>query len=451
MSNGGVDERLKRIYSILSQDDDEDRACEDIPESACRELPRNYVLNVFNGAATKLSEIIAGPRILLPWLLTAIGAPVFLIGMLMPIRYAGALIPALAVSGQLRRFSVRKWFWVWAGAVEATCLVLMIAAAWWLSPTWAGFSIVALLALFSIARGTGSVAFQDVVGKTIGRGRRGEMLSRRTLLGGALSVCFGIALALWIGGSNDLGMYLGLLLVGAGLWALAALFFAAMAEQPGATEGGRNPLSEGRAGVRLWQAAWGYRRYITARALLLSVELGAPFYVLQAHHSISGHMDMLALLLIASALAQVLSSPFWGRFSDISSRRVMIIAGLIGAGAAALALAFPDFPPMWRNSYVFAVIFGILGFAESGVRLGRKTFLIDAVAEKERPTYIAFANTLMGLLTLLSMVLGILPQVYGPSAALAALALLSLAGAAAAQRMPEARNFSETVSADATA
>lgn len=446
MAEISANDRLQRIYAILSNDDAEDRACEAIPDSACSNVPRNYVLNVFNGALTKLAEQLAGPRLVLPWLLTAIGAPVFLAAMLMPLKHAASLLPQLAVSGQLRRFSMRKWFWVCAGLAQAGCLMLMIVAAWWLPPRYAGFAIVALLGLFSAASGTGSVAFQDVVGKTIGRGQRGEMLSRRSMLGGMLAVVFGIVLKFWVGSSNDLGLYLGMLLVAASLWALAALLFAAMAEQPGATEGGRTPLGEGRAGMQLWRTVSGYRRYIVARGLLLSIELAAPFFVLQAHHILGDKVGTLGLLIVSAALAQVLSSPFWGRFSDASSRHVLVAAGLLGAVAALFALVLPSLPPAWNNPYVFAVVFGLLGLAESGVRLGRKTFLIDAVSEQARPTHVAFANTIMGAVTLLAIVLGVFPQLLGPGSALGVLALLAFSGAIASLRMPEARDFADTAS-----
>jgi hypothetical protein len=80
----------------------------------------------------------------------------------------------------------------------------------------------------------------------------------------------------------------------------------------------------------------------------------------------------------------------------------------------------------------------LLGFAEAGVLLGRKTFLIDQVDPTERTTYVAFANTAMGVATLLFGFLGILAQVYGIGTLVVILILLGLAGAAASFFLPEA-------------
>jgi hypothetical protein len=67
--------RTDTAYMILSGDDRPDRACKSIPDSSCTNLPRNYVMNVVNGTASKLAEQVASAKVALPWLLGAIGAP----------------------------------------------------------------------------------------------------------------------------------------------------------------------------------------------------------------------------------------------------------------------------------------------------------------------------------------------------------------------------------------
>lgn len=192
MDNGA---RIDSIYSFLSGDDS-DRTCKAIPEEACEEASKNYVLNVLNGAATKWAEQLAGLNLVLPWLLSTLGAPAYLPGLLMPVKQAGSLLPQLAVSGVIRKFSRRKWFWVGAGATQAVVLLLMIPAILTFAPLSAGLAIFGLLAIFSIASGVGSIAFQDVVGKTIPQGRRGRLLANRAMIGG------GLTYRNWVGFAN---------------------------------------------------------------------------------------------------------------------------------------------------------------------------------------------------------------------------------------------------------
>jgi hypothetical protein len=93
--------RIKLVYTILSGDDEFDRACKIIPDSLCTNLPLNYVLNVVNGAASKLAEQVASGKVVLPWLLSTMGAPASIVGFLLPLRQAGTLLPQLVVSGMM--------------------------------------------------------------------------------------------------------------------------------------------------------------------------------------------------------------------------------------------------------------------------------------------------------------------------------------------------------------
>ncbi len=75
----GKNDTIEKAYQLLTIDDD--RACRDIPDSACREAPGNFFLNAGNGALTKLAGQIASPGLVLPWLLSAMGAPSSLSGL----------------------------------------------------------------------------------------------------------------------------------------------------------------------------------------------------------------------------------------------------------------------------------------------------------------------------------------------------------------------------------
>jgi MFS family permease len=92
----------------------------------------------------------------------------------------------------------------------------------------------------------------------------------------------------------------------------------------------------------------------------------------------------------------------------------MIYAGLIGALTAIFALGFALLPSVIQTSYVYGIVFVLLGIAEAGVRLGRKTYLLDYLDEKDRPTYIAFANSSIGVVTLgIGALLGLVIQYFG--------------------------------------
>jgi len=438
MSDGET--RLSRAYEWLSGDDDADRICAAVPDSECRHAPRNYLLNVLNGAASKLAEQIAGPRLVLPWILSSAGAPAMVVGALMPIKQAGSLLPQLAVAGYLRARPRRKWFWCGAGLTQAACLMLMALLLGLSDGIVLSAGVLLLLLLFSLASGTASIAFQDVTAKTVGKGVRGGLLANRALVGGVLAMGAGAVLHVQGAPEHDLAM-LGLLVAGAILWGLAALAFAAIREAPGATQGGRNPLAETRSGWRMTTTQPVYRQFLIARCSLMAVELGAPLYVLLAEQR--GGVGLLGLLVASLALADILSSRIWGAMADRGAHRVLAAAGVCGLLSALglAALAATEAVPSWS----FALPFALLGVAEAGVRLGRKTWIVDASQEAARMTATAFSNTVSGVIALALSGLGLtafassLAPVFGVAA-------LSLFGAVVAWRLPADAEIRDTAS-----
>ncbi len=229
-----------------------------------------------------------------------------------------------------------------------------------------------------------------------------------------------------------------LLFGGAVLWLIAGLAFAGMTESPGAVAGGRNALGEAAAGFGLLRKAPWFRRFLLVRAVLLSVELAGPFYVLYVKHLFPGQPKALGLIVIAAGLAAALSSPFWGRFADLSSRKVMMLSGIMAAVTGAGALTLELLPPAWSSPYLVAAIFILLGFAEAGVLLGRKTYLIDRADPERRVTFVAFANSAIGVVALFFGALCLVAEAFGLSWLIAILAMLGLVGAVLSSLLPEA-------------
>jgi len=431
----------RTLYRWLTDDDGQQRACSDLPEEACRHAPRSFALNAANGACTKLAEQLASPGLVLAWLLENVGAPVALVGWLEPLRRGGSMLPQLAVSAQIRARRIRKWFWVGAGLIQAAALAAMAAAAVGLDGLAAGVAILALLAVFSIASGVGSVAFSDVVGKTVDQGKRGQLLAVRASVGGALTLVAGVGLRLGVGEEAGVWLYAGLLLSAAALWAVAAALFAGIGEHPGETEGGANALSEVRAAGHLLADGGGFRRYLLARAVLLPVELAIPYYALHSRRLGLEARD-LGVAIVAVGIANLLSSPLWGRTADrVSSRLVMVLGGLVSAAATGVALGLDAWAPDNVPAVAYAPVFFLAGLAIAGVRLGRKTYLVDATEARTRSLYVSLANTLIGALTFAWGLLGLLADATSIRTLLLVLLGIAIAGTAAARWMPEAAHM----------
>ncbi len=181
-----------------------------------------------------------------------------------------------------------------------------------------------------------------------------------------------------------------------------------------------------------------FRQFVVTRALLLATAFSLPFYVALAVERTGATAAGLGQFLLASGVAAAISAPLWGRHADRSARKTMIAAALIGAalGAAVFALVAVD-SPMLDDRRSFAALFLLLSLAHTGVRIGRKTYLVDLATRETRAAYVAVSNSLIGLLLLGGSAIGIVAEQFGTAAVILLLALAALAAAASALRLPE--------------
>ena len=291
----------------------------------CRRVP-------FNAGA-------AVDKTTLTWMMDAIGAPVALTGLLVPVRESGSLIPQLVIAAFVRRRPVRKWVWVVGSLLQALSVLAIGLTAWILGGVVGGVAVIASLAVFSLARGLSSVAAKDVLGKTIPKTRRGRVNGFSASAAGLVTLGVGAALVATGADDGSPTTFLTLLAGAAGLWVVAAALYSRIIEWPGATEGGGNALAEAVGMLALLRDDRPFRDFVIARALLLCSALSAPYYVILARRHDAGIAGQLGFFIIAGGLASSLSAPFWGRMADWSSRTVMTVAALITSSLGCLAVA----------------------------------------------------------------------------------------------------------------
>ncbi len=426
----------ENIYDKLTNEEDA-RVCDDISEESCRETPKSFVLILASYLLTKLGDAIASPKTTLAWLTSVVGAPAFVLGLLVPIRESGSMIPQLFIGSAIRRMPVRKWVWVAGSVAQCFCIAGIGVVAIFLEGIAAGFAILGLITLFSLSRGFCSVAAKDVLGKTIPKPKRGQLTGWSASLAGLLSVGVGIVLMLPLAGDID-ATTLGLLLVGAGaLWLIAAALYSNVGEFAGETGGGRNAM-EALARLRLLATDKPFRRFVMTRALLMCSALSAPYYVALAQKNLGSPTYLLGAFVAAAGVAGLVSAPVWGRFADRSSKHVMIVAAIVTSAVGLLTFMFDRFlPAAGQTVWFLPVAYFVLSVAHNGVRVGRKTYVVNLASGNQRTDYVAISNTVIGVLLLLVGSVGVLAPVIGNGGVIGLLALMGLAGAALGTTLPK--------------
>ena len=404
----------------------EHRVCNDIPEEVNQYQPRNFLTHAISLAATKSGDGLADSKLVLAWLLGAIGAPMMIVGLLVPVREALSLLPQLFIADRVRVLSKRKWAWVAGSAAQGLCVLAMAVVGTTLDGPAGGWTILSLLAVFALARSICSVSYKDVLGKTVSKRTRGAATGTAGTIAATVVLIFGVALSIGIVPLTITSICLALAVAGA-LWIGAACLFATIAEPPGATEGGANGQHRSLAQVGLLARDPQLVRFIVVRALLISTAIAPPFLLALAGAQSSSNLGELGLYVISASTASIASTYVWGRFADRSSRIVLVLAAaiaaavLVSAGALSLAAASPELV-----HGAMPLLFFILMIAYQGVRLGRSTHIVDMTDPERRAAYTALSNTIIGILLLASGGFGLLVEVAGTEALMVLFAIMCL-------------------------
>lgn len=402
--------------------------------------------NLLSGSCAKLAEKIAGTRLVLPQLLTLVGVPVFFVGLMQPIREAGSLLPQIFFGGLVRRFPRRKWFWTGAALVQAlsvAAIFLIAVRTSSIGPFAAGVLVLCSLALFSLASGIASVAFKDVLAKTVARGRRGALLGARATLGGFLGLAAGFVIVAYLrrfdeegGSAFELAFLFGPAVL---FWVLAALSFAAIREGPSDTQEEGSALEDALHGLRFLREG-DFLLFLGARGLLAAVPLAIPFFVLEITGARPSPRS-LGLPIVMISLAEILSGPVWGRLSDRDSARAMFLGGALFVCSVFVVLFAPQPAGVWRPYLFQPGLFFLLGLGYGGIRLGRKTYIVDAAPARFRSLFVAVANTCIGLIIFAWGGLSVVAEILSPGSILFVLGLAGAAGTGASLLLKDPVDF----------
>ncbi|MEJ6473901.1 MFS transporter [Pseudoalteromonas piscicida] len=425
----------ENIYQKLTNED-EARACKAIDDKACKEVPGNYLLILLSQLFSKLGDALLNPKITLPWLMQSLGAPAFMISALVPIRESGSLIPQLVIGQWVRQHAKRKLLWSLGAMIQAGCVVLMAALAWQQTENILyAWLVLALLVIFSIARSLSSVSSKDVIGKTIPKQKRGQLSGQAASVSGFVTITFGVGLFLAATQLEQVNFVITLALA-ALFWLIGAFIFAQINEYEGATEGGESGLSKIKQELSLLKTDDTLRRFIMARGLLLSSALIPPYFTVLAQQHISNGAWVLAILLAVSGFASLTSGAFWGRLADKSSKQVMILGAIMTVTITSVLLIISLFYAALLEAVWFIPLcyFGI-AIAHQGVRVGRKTYVVDMAEGNKRTSYVTLSNTIIGVILLLTSLLGIIASIFSINVLLGLYIIITLLGIVMTNRL----------------
>lgn len=447
----------KVYYALVRRSEDGE---DDLPSSVSENVATNGLRLVAAKTLQSSGDQIVNPSTVLPWLFSVLGVPSALTGLLVPIRQSGSMLPQAFITPFVVQVKKRKWVFVAGALVQGGAVALMAATAALGQGLAAGLIIIAALVIFSLGRSLSSISSKDVQGRIIPKGERGQLNGLATTASGVVAITLGVGIRL-VGGDDLSAAALAWLLAGgAALWVAVAAVYATIREpseektrsdqgasSENATEGKASENTTGGSDnwfIQTFQMLRDdkpFRKFVAVRSLLLVSSLSPPFIVTLSIEAGADSLAGLGGFVVASGFASVIGGRLFGRFADRSSKRLMAV----GAGVAStiilvtvLLVALVDSADGgWLGNLLFVVAYFGLTLMHTGVRVGRKTYVVDMAKGDRRTTYVAVSNSAMGLILL---VVGALTSVLAALSilwALVALAAMGFAGVVGGLRLPD--------------
>lgn len=419
------------LYEAIVEDDDA-LGADTVDPEVVEAVPGNALRLVGAVTLQKVGDRIADPKTVLAWLVPVLGAPAGVTGLLVPVREAGSLLPQASLMPVVKARPRRKGVWMAGGVGQATAVAGLAVTAATLDGLVAGMALLACLACFALARAGASIAYKDVLGRTVPKGQRGRVSGLASMTSGLVAIAVGLGLRA-IGPADTAAPLAIALGAAAALWVLAVVVFAGIDEPAGevADHDDGDGLS---LAWRLLREDPPFRRFVRTRALLLVSALSPPFVVTMAGAGDEATLGGLGAFVVAQGLAALIGGRAWGGMADRSSRLTMTWAA---AAAATVTVAFLLAEPRLPGPWVHVGAYFLLALVHEGARLGRKTYVTDMAEGDQRTSYVASANTAMGVLLLGVGAVTAALAALGPAVALAALAVIGAAGALSGRSLPE--------------
>ena len=429
---------FEKLYRYVNNEKEE-RVCTDITEDACKHAPKNYFLILISNVLTKLGDTMSNPKTVLTWLMSYVNSPVYLISLIVPIRESGSMIPQIALASYVNTKAIRKWIWIVGAIFQCIAIASIGFIALYFEGATAGWLIIIAVIIFSISRSLSSLSSKDITGKAIPKTRRGRLKGYTTSVSGILVLAVGIYILYNSKEDADITFYSYLIFFAAAMWLVASLVYSRIKEFPGETTSKKEASKENGiiSKFSLLKTDTRFRNFVIARSLLLCSALTAPYYVLLAQKYVGKESYLLGLFIIAKGIASIISSPIWGKLADKSSKNVMAIAVLIASGLGILIFCIITFVETFRDvNWLYPVAFFILGIAHEGVRMGRKTYVVDMATGNDRTNYVSVSNTIVGIILIITGGLSALVSLISTEGIILVLSLFGVYGAYRSYKLP---------------
>ncbi len=402
-----------------------------------RHFVRNAALIGLENAGFLVAIAFIGANTVLPTFITRLGGSAIMVGLAATCQTAGWLVPQLFGAGLLAG-KTRILPYLLRPLYAGRPVILVVAGMTVLLGERSPFLLLAVLYLailvFFIMDGISSVAWFELIAKTISPDRRGRLYGTAQIAGGLGGIAVGGLVAVILSSPRlPFPVNYALLFGISGVTFLLNIIPFLFVREPvleAASRGPASPVSARdflRSLLRILRSDRTFTRLTGSRLLFGLATAAFPFYILFMDHELSVSAERLGLFVSAQVFGGLGGGLAIGWIADHAGPRMVIrLSAVISAVVPLMALAMSALrgalgPAILPLGAALFVLIGVIG---STSLIGFMNYLMEVAPLAQRTSYVGLFNSLAGVLMVGPPLLGWLLQTasYGVVFALAAAA-----------------------------
>lgn len=398
---------------------------------------RNYVVLLGQGTSNTSGYQLTSEKLVLPFLYSTLGAPIFFAGLLVPIVTVSNLFIQVFAAPLIAAARQSKWYIALSALFWALSLVLVTTTVNGVGVIWVIPIFILVSVVLGASMGVNSLATQNLVGQILDHHHRSRLLFTQSSLAGLFAVAITLMARSILPPQTSNAAHLELIWLGIGLILLSSVVAIAIREPPNdlpptdknAKYGFKQPIDDFRDSLKIaFSLSW-FPRFLIARTLFLSIELSTPFFAVHAASFHANSTDGLSTFVIASSLGLVIGGVVWPRVCKDSVRLILVLGASMACLGGLLAMAI-ELQITPQSVYFYAVVFILISLGTQATQSGRRLYVMGVTTDAQRPACIAISNILVGLVTIaFGAILGALAGFQGVAWPIVVLIVLNVASA----------------------
>ncbi|WP_421382753.1 MFS transporter [Bacillus salacetis] len=367
-------------------------------------LNNNEKLSIYNGIASTVSTNAVNGYIPL-FAIGVLGASNTQMGLITSLPSIIGMLALIPGAMWLNRVKSKKNFAV-ASTFATRLLFMLILFVPFLSPEWAPWALVGLIAMLNFPGALSGLSWQSMIGDLVPEERRGNFFSSRnrstTITAMIVTFCTGFFLEQFSEGS--VFPYQMLFIVGFGFALLEVFYLLKHKEAP--AEQAVSEEKEEAQKKKFSLEVFKHKPYVAFVVCALLFNFGAQMgwsifsiYQIKEAHATALWFSMFS---VTNQLSQIVSIKWWAKFADKYGNTMMLFVAAAGMATA------PALMIVSTNLYYITAINLWIGVFVAGTNLLLFNQLLNSSPQKQLTTYIANYNFLLAIIGFLAPQFGVL-------------------------------------------